>query len=150
MDETVRAVTEDHVLGGKVAIRQPAKGYRAGLDAALLAAACDAGPGQRVIEPGCGVGAVMLAAATRRPGAAFVGLEREPAALALAHQNIALNGLEGRVQALAGDVGAPPAQMLQPRGELITVYRDADPYLLPLAIVLLLGEVFVRRRYLGD
>ena len=43
---------------------------------------------------------------------------------------------------------APAAQMLEPRGELVTIYRDADPYLLPLVIVLLLGEVFVRRRYL--
>ena len=33
-------------------------GYRAGLDAALLAAACDARPGERVLEAGCGVGAV--------------------------------------------------------------------------------------------
>ncbi len=61
-----------------------------------------------------------------------------------------LNLLRELARATRGDVGAPPAQMLQPRGELITVYRDAVPYLLPLAIVLLLGEVFVRRRYLGD
>jgi hypothetical protein len=40
--------------------------------------------------------------------------------------------------------------MLEPQGQLVTLYRDANPYLLPLVIVLLLGEVFVRRRYLGD
>ena len=34
--------TEDTVLGGKVQLRQTIGGYRAGLDAALLAAACDA------------------------------------------------------------------------------------------------------------
>ncbi|HEY0436004.1 MAG TPA: methyltransferase, partial [Phenylobacterium sp.] len=49
--------TEDAVLDGRVQLRQPARGYRAGLDAALLAAACDAAPGQRVIEAGCGAGA---------------------------------------------------------------------------------------------
>jgi Mg-chelatase subunit ChlD len=53
-------------------------------------------------------------------------------------------------RATEGAVGARPAEMLAPRGQLITIYRDADPYLLPLVIVLLLGEVFVRRRYLGD
>jgi len=53
-------------------------------------------------------------------------------------------------RATRGAVGASPAQVLQPHGELITIYRDADPYLLPLVIFLLLGEVFVRRRYLGD
>jgi hypothetical protein len=28
--------------------------------------------------------------------------------------------------------------------------RSADPWLIPLVIMLFLGEVFVRRRYLGD
>ena len=96
--------TEDRVLDGRISLRQPARGYRAGLDAALLAAACDAGPGQRVIEAGCGAGGALLAAAARRPEARFVGIERDPAALALALGNIAANGMEGRVEAVAGDV----------------------------------------------
>jgi len=100
MDDT----TEDRVLDGRIRLRQPARGYRAGLDAALLAAACDAAPGQRVIEAGCGAGGALLAAAARRPGARFVGVERDPRALALARENIALNGLEDRVEAVAGDV----------------------------------------------
>jgi tRNA1(Val) A37 N6-methylase TrmN6 len=108
MDETApRApISLDSVLGGRVRLRQPARGYRAGLDAALLAAACDAGSGERVIEAGCGVGGALLAAAARREGAAFVGVERDPEALALARGNIAANGLDGRVQAVAGDVAA--------------------------------------------
>ncbi|HEY3799140.1 MAG TPA: methyltransferase [Caulobacteraceae bacterium] len=111
MDERAQAVTHDRILGGRVTLRQPAKGYRAGMDAALLAAACDAGPGDRVLDLGCGVGAVMLAAATRRPGAVFVGLERDAAAMALALANIADNAMGERVSALAGDVaGAPPAE----------------------------------------
>jgi tRNA1(Val) A37 N6-methylase TrmN6 len=109
MDETAEAVTEDRVLGGRVRLRQPGKGYRAGLDAALLAAACDAGPGERVVDAGCGVGAVMLAAAMRRPQARFTGIERDSAALALARDNIAANGLGARVEALEGDVTAPGA-----------------------------------------
>jgi Ca-activated chloride channel homolog len=35
-------------------------------------------------------------------------------------------------------------------GATVAVWRDADPFLLPLAIVLFLGEVFVRRRFLAD
>ncbi|RAK65562.1 tRNA1(Val) (adenine(37)-N6)-methyltransferase [Phenylobacterium kunshanense] len=99
------AVTEDRLLDGAVRLRQPARGYRAGMDAALLAAACDATPGQRVIEAGCGPGAALLAAAVRRPGAHFTGVERDPRALALAQANIGSNDLAGRVEALAGDVG---------------------------------------------
>ncbi len=61
-----------------------------------------------------------------------------------------LDLLRELARATGGAVGAPAAQMLESRGELVTIYRDANPYLLPLVIVLLLGEVFVRRRYLGD
>lgn len=100
--------SEDRLLNGRLRLRQGAKGYRAGMDAALLAAACDARPGERVLDAGCGAGAVMLAAALRRPGARFVGVERDPAALALAAENIALNALEARVSVHGGDVGAAP------------------------------------------
>lgn len=103
---SVPSVTEDRVLDGRVKLRQSAAGYRAGLDAALLAAACDAGQDDRVIEAGCGVGAALLAAATRRPGARFVGLERDPAAAALARENAALNDLAARVDIVEGDVAA--------------------------------------------
>jgi tRNA1(Val) A37 N6-methylase TrmN6 len=98
------SVTEDGLLDGRLRLRQPARGYRAGMDAALLAAACDVGPGGRVIEAGCGAGGALLAAAWRRPKGSFVGVERDPAALDLARANIALNGLEDRVQAVGGDV----------------------------------------------
>jgi tRNA1(Val) A37 N6-methylase TrmN6 len=90
--------TEDRLLGGRLLLRQPAKGYRAGMDAALLAAAVEASPGMRVLEAGCGAGAALLQAAWRNPGAAFTGIERDPAALALAEAN--------GVRVLAGDVDA--------------------------------------------
>jgi tRNA1(Val) A37 N6-methylase TrmN6 len=87
-------------------LRQPRLGYRAGLDAALLAATCDARSGERVLDAGCGVGAALLAAAARRLGARFTGVERDPAALALAQENLALNGLADRVTVTEGDVAA--------------------------------------------
>lgn len=98
--------TDDGVLNGQVLLRQPARGYRAGMDAALLAAACDAGPGERVLEAGCGAGGALLAAAFRRPETVFTGVERDPAAAALARQNVAANRFSGRVDILEGDVQA--------------------------------------------
>lgn len=98
--------TEDRLLDGRVLLRQPARGYRAGMDAALLAAACDAKAGERVLEAGCGPGAALLAAAVRRAGARFVGVERDGAAAALARENVALNGLGERVEIVEGDVQA--------------------------------------------
>ena len=98
------AITEDGLLNGRIRLRQPARGYRAGLDAALLAAACDARPGQRVVEAGCGGGGALLAAAARRPEASFTGVERDPKAVRLALENIELNGLGERVSVIEGDV----------------------------------------------
>lgn len=95
---------EDSALGGRVRLEQPSRGYRAGLDAALLAAACDAEPGERVLDVGCGPGAVFLAAAIRRPGVRFCGLERDPEALELARRNIALNRLQDRAEAVGWEV----------------------------------------------
>ena len=97
-------IVENALLGGRVRLRQPAKGYRAGMDAALLAAAVAAEPGQRVIEAGCGAGAVLMQIAARRPGVALTGLERDPVMAALARENAALNGADARI--VEGDVAA--------------------------------------------
>jgi tRNA1(Val) A37 N6-methylase TrmN6 len=109
------AVSSDRILGGRLVLFQPKQGYRAGLDAALLAAACDAGPGARVLEPGCGAGGALLAAAARRRDSSFTGLERDPQALDLARRNLDANGLGERIELISGDVaagfaalGAPP------------------------------------------
>ena len=74
------------------------------MDAALLAATCDAGPGDRVIEAGCGVGGALLAAAARRPGSRFHGVERDPQAAELARGNAALNKMSDRVEITTGEV----------------------------------------------
>ncbi|MEO6340521.1 MAG: methyltransferase [Caulobacteraceae bacterium] len=107
-------ITEDRLLGGRITLRQSRKGYRAGADAALLAAAVEAAPGERVIEAGCGPGAALLQAAVRAPETRFLGMERDPAALALAQANIAAAGLSAQVEAVAGDVAAGFAALKLP------------------------------------
>lgn len=104
--ETVAPVSQDALLGGRVQLVQPRRGYRAGMDAALLAAACAAKPGERVIEAGCGPGAVLMQVAARCPGSDMTGVERDPAAVALAAVNATLNAVADRVRAQAGDVAA--------------------------------------------
>jgi tRNA1(Val) A37 N6-methylase TrmN6 len=100
--ESASEIVENGLLGGRVRFLQPAKGYRAGMDAALLAAACDAAPGERVIEAGCGAGAVLMQIAARRPGVSLTGLERDPVMAALARRNAALNGANATI--VEGDV----------------------------------------------
>ncbi|VXB32528.1 tRNA1(Val) (adenine(37)-N6)-methyltransferase [Brevundimonas sp. G8] len=99
-------IVENGVLNGRVRLRQPARGYRAGMDAALLAAAVPAEAGQRVIEAGCGAGAVLMQIAARRPGIMLMGLERDPAMAALAVENAALNGVAATTAIRQGDVAA--------------------------------------------
>lgn len=84
------------------------------MDAALLAAACDAADGARVLDVGCGPGAVMLAAAIRRPRTLFTGLERDPAAVALARDNVIANALQDRVTVIEGDLATRLSAIGQP------------------------------------
>ena len=103
-DTSIAEVSESALLGGRVRLRQPVKGYRAGMDAALLAAAVAAKPGDRIFEAGCGAGAVLMQIAARRPGAILAGLERDVAAAALARENASLNGVSDRTSVMTGDV----------------------------------------------
>jgi tRNA1(Val) A37 N6-methylase TrmN6 len=103
--------TTDTLLGGRVKITQPANGYRVAVDAVLLAAAVDAGPGQRVLDLGCGVGSAALCLAWRQPYVSVLGLDREPVFLACATANAAANGMAERVSFLAGDVLDPPPSL---------------------------------------
>ena len=97
-------IVENALLGGRVRLRQPARGYRAGMDAALLAAAVAARPGQRVIEAGCGAGGALFQIAARCPGALLTGVEREADAADLARQNAGQNGVADRDELLTADI----------------------------------------------
>jgi tRNA1(Val) A37 N6-methylase TrmN6 len=103
MDPFEPAAQADGFLNGQVRLRQPARGYRAGMDAVLLAAAIDLPEGGEALEIGCGAGAALLCAAWRNPSARFLGVEREPRMAALAAQNAAENGMADRVCVLTGD-----------------------------------------------
>lgn len=107
-------ITESAVLNGRVRLRQPARGYRAGMDAALLAAGVVARPGERIIEAGCGAGGALFQVLARRPGVLATGLERDSAAAVLAQENALLNGAEG-VSILQGDIAAGFGVLGQPR-----------------------------------
>ncbi|NEW90141.1 MULTISPECIES: tRNA1(Val) (adenine(37)-N6)-methyltransferase [Rhodopseudomonas] len=109
MAETVgaadRSVTEDGFLGGRLRLRQPAAGHRAGHDAILLAASTRARAGDRVVEFGAGVGTAGLALARRVDGIAPVLVEIDSTLVAIARDNARLNGLAAEVVCL--DVTGP-------------------------------------------
>ncbi len=102
------ATTEDHFLGGRLVIRQPKDGYRAGSDPMFLAAAVPARAGEAVLDLGCGVGTASLCLLARVEGVRAVGLELQPGLAGLARANAAANGFAGRFQVVAGCLTEPP------------------------------------------
>ena len=96
-------LTEDALLGGRIRIRQPARGYRVNLDTILLAAAVEAPSGARLMEAGCGVGAAAIAVAARSENTQVVGIERDQNIAAIARENVALNAMSARVEIVTGD-----------------------------------------------
>lgn len=107
MDE----VSEDTLLDGRVKFRQPVDGYRAAIDPVFLAAAVPAKDGQSVLDVGSGAGAASLCLAARVPGVRVFGLEMQPPLVALARENIAMNGMSGRVESMIGSLLAPPPRL---------------------------------------
>ena len=98
------SVSLTHLLGGRVKVMQPAKGYRIGMDGALLAAACAGlNPRGRALELGCGAGGALLSLQARCPDLVLTGIEREPVYAVLAQDNSGLNASSAGI--IEGDIG---------------------------------------------
>lgn len=93
MTEPCYEFTEDAFLGGKLRLRQPKSGHRAGHDAMLLAAATPARSGDRVVDLGAGVGAAGLAVAKRVDGINLVLVEIDDRLAELARGNAVSNAI---------------------------------------------------------
>lgn len=100
------AVSRDTLLGGRVEFLQPKQGFRAAIDAVLLAAALPATPGQRVLDVGCGVGTAGLCLARRIEDVSVDGVDVQADLVGLARENAALNGFEHRMEFFTADIAA--------------------------------------------
>ncbi|MDF1794730.1 MAG: methyltransferase [Thalassobaculaceae bacterium] len=90
--------TEDLLLHGRVRLIQPISGYRAAIDPVLLAASVPARAGERVVDLGCGAGAVFACIAGRVTGVEVIGVERDAAMADLARRTLEANNLTGRIE----------------------------------------------------
>jgi tRNA1(Val) A37 N6-methylase TrmN6 len=97
MTDPAAESTMDAFLGGRLRLRQPISGHRAGHDAMLLAAATSARSGDRVVDFGAGIGAAGLAVATRVAGIELVLVEIDEALAELARGNAASNAIPADV-----------------------------------------------------
>ena len=107
--EKAPETTEDHLFKGRIRFYQPKVGYRSAIDTVLLAASVNAGPGDRVVDMGSGVGVAMLCLGTRVDGVLIDGIEIQAILADLARHNISENTLDGRLRAFDGDIANPPS-----------------------------------------
>jgi tRNA1(Val) A37 N6-methylase TrmN6 len=113
-------LTEDALLGGRVRLLQPRRGYRVAVDAVLLAAAVRPAAGDRVLDLGAGAGAVGLCLATRVADCTIVGIELQPALAGLARRSALLNGLSERVSTVVHDLAQPLPDGLGPFEQVVS------------------------------
>jgi tRNA1Val (adenine37-N6)-methyltransferase len=99
--------TEGHLLGRRVLYRQPATGFRSGIEPVLLAASVPARAGDHVVEAGSGAGAALLCLMARVPGVRATGVEVQPAMAELAASNAKANGFSG-IEVVADRIETAP------------------------------------------
>ena len=125
--------TDDAFLGGALAVLQPKSGFRAGIDAVLLAAAVPtlAGHAAAILDAGAGVGVAGLCVARRSPTVNVTLLERSPELAGLARRNVARNDLADRVTVIEADLLASATHLgsVGLRSEAFDVVLTNPPWL---------------------
>ncbi len=102
-------LSQDAFLGGRLSVWQPVRGYRAGIDPLLLAAAVTAVAGESVLELGCGAGVASLCLGSRVPGLLLAGVEVQAAYAELARLNADANDIA--VEVVNADLTALPGNL---------------------------------------
>jgi tRNA1(Val) A37 N6-methylase TrmN6 len=127
---TRMTTTVDAYLNGRLMIEQPARGYRAGLDAMLLATSLSIDTQREAIDIGAGVGTVGLCVAAGAPDVRMTLVERAPLLADLAARNITRNNLHARAQVVVGDIAHPFSRFeaLAHRREQFDVALMNPPY----------------------
>lgn len=99
-------ISHDYLLGGSVVLKQPADGYRAAVDAVLLAASVSINSRRdaKILDVGAAVGSAGLCVARRLETAKVTGVELQDDLYALFCRNVVENDLAGRVTPIHGDI----------------------------------------------
>ena len=111
-------------------MQQPSNGFRAGLDAVVLAASVPARADEQVLELGSGCGTASLCLAARIPDCDVTGLEIDEDLVCIASGNADTNALAHRVRFVTGDVFAPPRALRRAFDHVFTnppFHHPSDP-----------------------
>jgi tRNA1Val (adenine37-N6)-methyltransferase len=110
--------TIDSFLEGRLRIIQSRQGYRFSVDALLLAEFVSLRSEDLVVDLGAGCGIISLFLAAKRQVRFIFGVELQEELASQARRNIALNGLEGKIAVIQGDLRQLP---LAPGGADVVV-----------------------------
>ena len=115
----IKKFTVDNFLGGKLRIKQPARGYRIGIDTVLLASAIKPKAGAKVLDLGCGVGGISLCLLSNHLSISVVGMDLDSDLVEIATENILTGGFEKRFKPLTGSVLDPHKSLVPNTFDLI-------------------------------
>lgn len=91
-------------LWGGLCMRWSEAQFRLSTDSMLLADFCRLAPQSAVCDLGCGCGSLLLLLCGKYPLLRVTGVELQPQAAALAEENAAQDGLDGRFSVIRGDL----------------------------------------------
>jgi len=94
---------DDLERNGYRIIQNPDK-FCFGMDAVLLAGWTRAGKGERVLDLGTGTGIIPILLAAKTQASYLAGLEIQKESADMARRSVLLNGLEGRIEIVEGDI----------------------------------------------
>ncbi len=106
MKTTESSETCDAILGGRIRIIQPRRGYRFSVDSVLLARFVMVRKSDRVIELGAGTGVISLAIVALYQPREIVALEIQAELVAMLRRNAELNRADS-MRAIEADLRAP-------------------------------------------
>jgi tRNA1Val (adenine37-N6)-methyltransferase len=94
----------DAVLEGRLKVIQKVKGYRFSVDAYLLAHFVHLNENDHVMDMGTGSAVIAMIVAKRWEQVKIIGLDVQSEMVDMAGRNVALNGLENKINIRQGDV----------------------------------------------
>ena len=122
----IEKFTIDNFLGGKLQIKQPARGYRIGIDTVLLASATKPKAGAKVLDLGCGVGGISLCLLSNHLSISVVGMDLDRDLIEIAQDNNLIGGFEKRFKPITGSVSDPHKSLVPNTFDLVVTN---PPYL---------------------
>lgn len=98
----------DELMNGRLKLIQSGTGYRFSIDAVLLSEFVSTRRGDTLVDLGTGCGIIPLALILARPIGYALGIEIQVELASQAARNIILNGFEGKMGVIRGDIKRPP------------------------------------------